>query len=1226
MKKCLPGFWAICLAITIASPGRGDDNQIVGQRLLSGLFASTPGTATVESDLSSLTPSGSWSDINYSSTAITNWSPSTHLSRLQAMCQDYENPACSLYHNASLGAGISSAYNYWVTVDPQSGNWYDNQIRVPQDMGNILLLIESGTNASSIVSASGLASGENEINQAYVPRSNNSGTNTGENRVNRALACIDLGVLTSSSTLTSVSFGAISDTLAITASDGIQPDYSFHQHGPQLYGGGYGMEFGGDVASACLLGASTSFAFSTSSQQTLVNYLVNAQQWFCRGVSYDYTAMGRYITFTGMNKTALSLIPAVQDMLQASTYDQSQLQSMLTCLQTASSTGVATPSLALSGNRSFFSSDFMVNQRPAWYASVKTSSVRTSQPETGNGQGLQSLYLGSGVTQIEVTGNEYANIFPVWNWRRLPGTTVEQNNVSLQPASSWGVPGTATYSGGVSNNTYGCEAFSYSQGNVSALKSWFYFDNEFVALGAGINAPNATSPVITTLNQCLLTSSVTYATTSGGTQTLSSGTANSGNLSWVYQGGVGYLFPSSPSSATILAIAQSGTWYSINTAASQSTVTSNVFSLQINHPSQPAGATYSYIVVPGTTAAGMAAYAANNPITILRNDTTVQAVENASLGLTEAAFYTSGQLNIAPAQNFWVTPNAPALLLLQQSNSGLTITASNPLAAALALQVEVGLPLANTWNPIAGYSTVTLNLSGGSLGGLSATQFFPYPLTWDTTAGSGGGWQAGSGTWSNSPSQMSWTTSPTGTNALSWTDSASANFSASGPSSIAVQGAVNVNNITVSGTGYSFSGGTLNVLGSIQSAVNANIASALTLPAAGLSVSSGSGQALTIAGKITGSGGLIKNGSNYGTLILSGSNTFTGNVTVNNGALEITNGSALGTGPKTVTADLGTNGNCQIVLDGSGGNINIPSNITFVTSNQSTNGTVFNDGGNNTISGSFTLASGGGASWIVSNSGSLTLAGNLMPSTTGRYLYLSGPANGVISGRVLNGTGNNVLGLQVMGPGTWTLTGSNTYSAGTKIEGGTLDINADAALGAGTSAVTFSAVGALQATGTVTLNPSRPIIIGSGATATLDTQAGKMTVMGAISGTGGAVMKQGSGTLVLSGSNSYTGGTIVEAGTLVVTAAGALPAGTSLTIGAGATSFFAPAVPGPSLADSPAIAAPASPTASAEPVPEPGTWALLIAAVCCASAYPIATLYRVQPFGPWRTSARMTAR
>ena len=46
------------------------------------------------------------------------------------------------------------------------------------------------------------------------------------------------------------------------------------------------------------------------------------------------------------------------------------------------------------------------------------------------------------------------------------------------------------------------------------------------------------------------------------------------------------------------------------------------------------------------------------------------------------------------------------------------------------------------------------------------------------------------------------------------------------------------------------------------------------------------------------------------------------------------------------------------------------------------------------------------------------------------------------------------------------------------------------------------------------------------------------------------LLKTGSGTLILSGSNSYTGGTNVEAGILQVTNAEALPAGASLIVGA----------------------------------------------------------------------------
>src|SRR5262249_23504541 len=153
----------------------------------------------------------------------------------------------------------------------------------------------------------------------------------------------------------------------------------------------------------------------------------------------------------------------------------------------------------------------MVQQRAGYYASVKVVSTRTSQPEQGNNQGLKNLYLGDGVNQIMVTGNEYYGIQPSWNWRRLPGTTVEQDTRSLTPPGSFGATkGTTSYAGGVSDGTYGATAFNYNRFDVAAKKGWFFFDNEEVALGSAINAPNATSEVDTTLNQCLLTSTVSY--------------------------------------------------------------------------------------------------------------------------------------------------------------------------------------------------------------------------------------------------------------------------------------------------------------------------------------------------------------------------------------------------------------------------------------------------------------------------------------------------------------------------------------------------------------------------------------------------------------------------------------------------------------------------------------------------------------------------------------------
>jgi autotransporter-associated beta strand protein len=104
---------------------------------------------------------------------------------------------------------------------------------------------------------------------------------------------------------------------------------------------------------------------------------------------------------------------------------------------------------------------------------------------------------------------------------------------------------------------------------------------------------------------------------------------------------------------------------------------------------------------------------------------------------------------------------------------------------------------------------------------------------------------------------------------------------------------------------------------------------------------------------------------------------------------------------------------------------------------------------------------------------------------------------------------------------------------------------------------------------------------------------------------GSSLTLDDAGTLILSGSNGYTGGTVVSAGTLAVLNTGAIPdvgisgLGTSLTVGAGGTVVFGPSLTaGAVLAEEP----PAGVAARPEVVPEPGTLALLSAALCGAAA------------------------
>ncbi|EHO5929084.1 autotransporter-associated beta strand repeat-containing protein [Salmonella enterica] len=242
----------------------------------------------------------------------------------------------------------------------------------------------------------------------------------------------------------------------------------------------------------------------------------------------------------------------------------------------------------------------------------------------------------------------------------------------------------------------------------------------------------------------------------------------------------------------------------------------------------------------------------------------------------------------------------------------------------------------------------------------------------------------------------------------------------------------------------------------------------------------------TFDNAISGSGQVVKSGDE--TLTLSGSNTYTGGTTINDGTLIATSVDALGSGDVTDNAvlELNTGGDFDNAISGSGQVVKSgDETLTLSGTNSYTDGTLISDG---TLVASNVEALGSGD---VTNDAVLEL------NTGGDF------------DNAISGSGNVVKS----GADTLTLSGSNTYTGGTLISSGTLVATGVEALGSGD----------------VTDN------------ATLELSTGG-DFDNAISGSG-QVVKSGDKTLTLSGSNTYTGGTTINDGTLVATSVDALGSG-----------------------------------------------------------------------------------
>jgi chondroitin AC lyase len=335
------------------------------------------------------------------------------------------------------------------------------------------------------------------------------------------------------------------------------------------------------------------------------------------------------------------------------------------------------------GHKHYWRSDISVHRRPDWYASVKMSSTRVIGAETCNSENMLGLHLGDGVTYFYRTGREYENIFPVWDWNRLPGTTCRQGDGSLVPESKR-CRGRSDFVGGVSDSRRGLAAMEYVRDGLSARKVWFFLDDAVVCMGAGISC-NQPEPVLTSVNQCLLKGSVALSADQH-KRTLIKGERRSDKIEWVHHDGMGYVFLG-PTSLTVGAAEQHGNWHRVHHRESKKAVRRDVFSLGIDHGARPQGAQYAYAVFPDIRVEALQSLHASELFRILQQTASLQAISTDDGDRVQAAFFEPGRLIMDKDRAVQV--DAPCLVMLERSETSIHLHVADPTHRRETIHVTV---------------------------------------------------------------------------------------------------------------------------------------------------------------------------------------------------------------------------------------------------------------------------------------------------------------------------------------------------------------------------------------------------------------------------------------------------------------------------------------------------------------------------------------------------------
>jgi hyaluronate lyase len=658
------------------------------------------------------TPSSLWTGHSFDPPAGITFS----YGRLWTMTQAYVQQGTGSTGDAALLADVLRGLDHlsatvYSPATTRYGNWWEWQIGSPRLLMDITAALYDHLGPERVTAACAAV-------DHFVPDTmlgDYTGTSTGANRVDLCRSVALRGILGRTPAKIALARDALSPVFPyVTEGDGLYADGSFVQHTWVAYSGTYGQVMLDGLGRLFALLAGSEWEVTDPGRQIVLDSVERAYA----PLIHDGLVMD------GVNGRAISRGCLASDDLRVMRSDHFHGQQLIAAMAvlaggaseaerdrwharikgwiardtvtpvlTAPQFGVAdlarlraiadAPVEAApepAGHHLYAAMDRAVHRRPAFTAGLAMASDRIAHYECGNGENPRGWHTGAGMLTWWADGSrsdQYTDWFwPTVDWYRLPGTTVSTRRLPDRAGGEWGEPKPdVRWVGGATDGEYAAvgQHLKGLGSTLEARKSWYFLADAVVCLGAGITCADGV-PVETVVDNRNLGE--------GGTQALTRG------RDWAHlEGHGGWIVPDG--GLRTLREDRTGAWSDINTTSTTERRTRRWQTLWLDHGTDPDGAGYVYVLMPGASRRTVARRAADHGwMSVLANDDRCQAVAVPSIGLTAANFWQPG--TAGP-----LTATAGASVLVRRRGRTATLCVSEP--------PRTGAPLEIVWDhPVRG--------------------------------------------------------------------------------------------------------------------------------------------------------------------------------------------------------------------------------------------------------------------------------------------------------------------------------------------------------------------------------------------------------------------------------------------------------------------------------------------------------------------------------------------